>query len=205
MVEYQQQHGSRLLLLDFLLVFLSLTSYLTDVTIGTISVYKSVRNADYVMAAIFAGFLFSSGVITSIVSCLWLERNSSTLDIKLPTAFRIFRVLTIVFLVSPVSGYDSPYLFLLFKSMKCWLLFGPLQIHQRPVLFTEALPGAKKRGTGSRTENLGIDGFVRDASRCSSTLSELCPFRTSAHFSAVYRSSRAETQSPNRLRLIFFV
>lgn len=104
MVEPQQQHGSRFMLLDLVLISLSALSYINDISINFIVVHKYFYDADYMMAAIFALLVFLPGFITSIMSCLWSERNSLTVDSKLPTVFPILRILAIVFLLSPLSG-----------------------------------------------------------------------------------------------------
>lgn len=97
-----QVHGSRLFFLDFFLVIVSLLTYLIDVFVGSLYSYKHFREADYLLGAIHALAMLLSGLVTSGMCCL--RHETDYVILKLPTSLRIFRVLAIVFLISPISG-----------------------------------------------------------------------------------------------------
>ncbi len=77
-----------------------------DMILSGFLVYKFFREASYALAAIVGSILVTSGLITSGMSCYWLEMNSSTVgNTRLPIILRIFRILANIFLVGPISGY----------------------------------------------------------------------------------------------------
>jgi len=99
------ESGSRLVLLDFLLVLISLLTHLVDLLVNCYSVYKQFYMENYTIMALTALLSFIPGFITSILSCFWLTKGSSqSVKPKLPTLFHVFRILSIVFLNSPISG-----------------------------------------------------------------------------------------------------
>lgn len=100
--------GSRLVLLDFLLVTMSLVTHLLDLLVNCHTVYKQFYMRNYAIVALIVLLFFIPGFITSILSCFWLTKGSSqSVRPKLPTIFHVFRILSIVFLNSPVSGYGK--------------------------------------------------------------------------------------------------
>ncbi|XP_046646593.1 XK-related protein 6-like [Daphnia pulicaria] len=124
------ESGSRLVLLDFLLVIISLSTHLVDLLVNCYTVYKQFYMRNYTVMALTALLAFIPGFITSILSCFWLTKGSSqSVKPKLPTIFHVFRILSIVFLNSPISGYINV-LYYLLKRYRA-LLKGELEALQR--------------------------------------------------------------------------
>lgn len=99
------ERGGGLVLLDFLLVIVSLVTHIVDLLVSCYTAYKQFYMGNYAIVAVTALLVFVPGIITSILSCFWLARGSSQLvRPKLPTLFHVFRILSVVFLNSPVSG-----------------------------------------------------------------------------------------------------
>ena len=103
--------GSRLVLVDFLLVTMSMVTHLLDLVVNCHTVYKQFYTRNYTTVALTVLLAFIPGFLTSILSCFKLTKGSSQFifDVKpkLPTIFHVFRILSIVFLNSPVSGYGT--------------------------------------------------------------------------------------------------
>lgn len=97
--------GNRLVLLDFLLVTVALVTHIVDFLVSGYTAYKQFYMRNYAIVAVTALLAFVPGFITSVLSCFWLARGSSqSVRPKLPTLFHVFRILSVVFLNSPVSG-----------------------------------------------------------------------------------------------------
>ncbi|KZS07406.1 putative XK-related protein [Daphnia magna] len=122
--------GNRLVLLDFLLVTVALVTLIVDFLVSGYTAYKQFYMRNYAIVAVTALLAFVPGFITSVLSCFWLARGSSqSVRPKLPTLFHVFRILSVVFLNSPVSGYVNA-LYYLFKRHQA-LLKGELEALQR--------------------------------------------------------------------------
>ena len=94
---------TRNIFLDVLSVLTCLLTYIIDLVMGGFLVAKYLKNSNEFIAILAAILLALPGFFTSILSCWWLQKGS-TYQNMLPMRFHVIRILSTIFLISPLYG-----------------------------------------------------------------------------------------------------
>lgn len=89
--------------LDVATVLFCLLTYIIDVIVSGFLVAKYLKNSNEFIAILAAALLVLPGIITSILGGCWIHKDSPYRKM-LPMSFHVFRILSIIFLVSPLYG-----------------------------------------------------------------------------------------------------
>ena len=98
-----REQCARSVLSDLLMVLVCLLTYVIDLIVSAFLVAKYLKNSNEVIAILVTVLLLLPGVMTSILSCCWLLKDPPYRKM-LPNRFHVVRTLSIIFLVSPLSG-----------------------------------------------------------------------------------------------------
>jgi len=111
-LKMMREQCARSVLSDLLMVLVCLLTYVIDLIVSAFLVAKYLKNSNEVIAILVTVLLLLPGVMTSILSCCWLLKDPPYRKM-LPNRFHVVRTLSIIFLVSPLSGYINSLYFLL--------------------------------------------------------------------------------------------